>query len=133
MATDDNKAVIRHWYAAINSGDVGVADEVYWSTDHAERLKEFVTMMRQAWPDWQVTIDTLVAEGDQVAVHWTSRGTHHGKFPTKTFGEIEPTGKAMTWRGAEFYRMAGGKIVESHGVYDAFGMLQQFGVVPVAP
>ncbi len=36
----------------------------------------------------------------------------------------------MTVEGVQFDRIRDGKIVESHGLFDALGLLQQIGAVP---
>ena len=33
-----------------------------------------------AFPDFQIVIDDLIAEGDEVAARWTFTGTHDGPF-----------------------------------------------------
>ena len=39
-------------------------------------------MWSGGFPDGQVTIDTLVADGNRVVVEFTGRGTHTGTFTT---------------------------------------------------
>jgi predicted ester cyclase len=63
-------------------------------------------------------------EGDRVATRWTLRGTHRGEF-----AGIAPTGKAVSVAGIIIWRVAGGKIREAWGSYDALGLMQQFGVI----
>lgn len=59
-----------------------------------------------------------------VAVHWVSRGTHEGEFTG-----IAPTGANVEFESMEFVRLEDGKIVESHVVWDALGLLGQLGVI----
>ena len=42
---------------------------------------------------------------------------------------IAPTGREVTVEGVQFDRVRDGKVVESHGLFDALGLLQQLGVV----
>jgi steroid delta-isomerase-like uncharacterized protein len=79
----------------------------------------------QAFPDFRLTIEDLVAEGDKVALRLVGRGTHTGSL----FG-LPPTGKKVVIAGHDLLRVAGGKFVEHWGVGDMLGMLQQLGVVP---
>jgi len=82
-------------------------------------------MMRGGFPDIQWTIEELIAEEDKIAARFTMRGTHLGVF----FG-VPPTGKKIQVQAMNFYRFAGGQIVEERGQPDLFGLLQQIGAVP---
>jgi len=56
---------------------------------------------------------------------WTAHGTHKGEL-----AGIPPTGKSSTVTGVAVDRIVNGKMVESWGIFDQFGMLQQLGVIP---
>jgi steroid delta-isomerase-like uncharacterized protein len=90
-----------------------------------EALKEAARGYRSAFPDLSFTIDQTVAEGDCVAMRWTSRGTHRGEL----FG-IAATGREATVTGLTIDRWQNGKIVESWTNWDTLGLLQQLGAVP---
>ena len=119
-----------------NQGDVGVMDELY-AIDylghdptglHGATLEEFkqaTAGLFTAFPDFHLTIDDEVAEGDKVVKRWTVTGTHRGEFMG-----IPPTENHITITGISFYRIADGKIVETWWSSDALGMLQQLGVIP---
>jgi steroid delta-isomerase-like uncharacterized protein len=81
-------------------------------------------MLRQAFPDLQITVEDQIAEGDKVATRWRGRGTHQGDF----LG-IPSTGRPMEIAGITIFRLADGKIVESWGNPDNLGMLVQLGVI----
>ncbi len=80
-------------------------------------------MYRTAFPDAQVKVEDLVAEGDKVVIRWTSRGTNKGNL-----GTIGPTGKSATMTGTDILRITGGKIQEVCINWDSLGLLQQLGV-----
>jgi predicted ester cyclase len=82
-------------------------------------------MYLRAFPDMHLTIDDAIAEGDRVAVRFTSRGTHRGAF-----GPIPPTGRRVTIASYLVARIADGKIAEQWGLDDQLGMLRQLGVIP---
>jgi steroid delta-isomerase-like uncharacterized protein len=86
--------------------------------------KEFFTSIRTAFPDIRVTADDMVAEGDKVALRWTSTGTHRGELQG-----IPPTNRQVTVIGITIYRFAGDRIVEEWNNADTLGMLRQLGVV----
>jgi steroid delta-isomerase-like uncharacterized protein len=79
-----------------------------------------------AFSDLHVTIEDLLAEGDEVAVRWTLRGTHDGELR----GGIPATGRRVEVSGITISRIEKGKVVESWGNYDLLGMLQQLNVMP---
>jgi steroid delta-isomerase-like uncharacterized protein len=90
-------------------------------------LKESARGYRSAFPDLTFTIDEIVADGDLVAIRWTSTGTHKGDL----FG-IAPTGKQATVTGITIDKYKDGKLAESWTNWDTLGLLQQLGAVPTA-
>jgi len=142
MSTESNKAVARRFLEEVfGQGKLAVADEIV-APDHVDRgpgalpglppgpegSKMLVTVYRKAFPDIQFTIDEQIVEGDKVVTRWTGYGTHKGEL-----AGIPPTGKSATVTGIGVDRIVNGKIVESWGVFDQFGMLQQLGVIPAGP
>ncbi len=139
MSTETNKAVARRFLIEVfGQGKLAVADEIV-APEHVDRgpgsvpglppgpegAKMFVTVYRNAFPDVQFTIDEQIAEGDKVMTRWTAHGTHKGEL-----AGVPPTGKSATVTGMAVDRIVNGKIVESWGIFDQFGMLQQLGVIP---
>ena len=90
-----------------------------------EGARAIAAANRQMIPDFHVSIEELIAEGDRVAALITITGTH-----TRTMLGISPTGKAFSVVGMSLFRIAGGKIVEHRGVGDIVGVLQQIGAYP---
>jgi len=88
-------------------------------------FRRLVERYHSAFSNIEMRIDSLVAERDVVAVRWTARGRHTGELMG-----IAPTGRDATVEGVQFDRVRDGKIVESHGLFDALGLLQQVGAVP---
>jgi len=78
-----------------------------------------------AFPDYRVTIREMIAEDDQVVVHWTSRGTQRGEFMG-----LAPTGRIITGSAVSIYRLTGGRITEVRGVWDRSDAWQQLGLIP---
>jgi len=139
MLTETNKTVSRRFFDEVfGKGKLAVADELI-AKDHVnsgpgtlpglptgpEGTKQFVTMYRNAFPDVHFTIDEQIAEGDKVVTRWTGHGTHQGELMG-----IPATGKSSTVTGIVVDRLANGKIAESWGIFDQFGMMQQLGVIP---
>ena len=99
------------------------ADEIHGP----EGAKQYVAMLRAAFPDLHFTIEDQIAEGDRVVTRWTARGTHDGEFQG-----IPPTGKQFTMMGIDIDRIANGKLVECWPMMDELGLLQQLGALPAA-
>ncbi len=65
----------------------------------------------------------MIAEGDRVAVRWTTRDTHRGEF----LG-VPPAGNEVTANWFGIFHLSNGKIVDSWDYYETQGLLQQLGV-----
>jgi len=89
---------------------------------HEDGLKE-AKGWRSAFPDLNVSVDLIVAEGDFVSVRWTARGTNTG-----VGNGIPATGKKVQVSGTTIFRFVGGKIAEEWTSGDALGLLKQLGL-----
>jgi predicted ester cyclase len=89
-----------------------------------EGYQAFFTQLRSAFPDMQVEVKKLVADGDSVAFAYTLTGTHQGDF-----NGHKPTGKAIKVRGMQIGRFVDGKMVERWGASDELGILKQIGAI----
>lgn len=136
--SEENKALARRSIAEIwNKGNLTAADELIApnNVDHdpanpnpgrgPEGTKQSAAMYRTAFPDLHITVEEVIAEGDQVVTRWTARGTHKGDLMG-----ISPTGKQITITGISINRIVGGKAQEGWTNWDTLGMMQQLGVVP---
>jgi predicted ester cyclase len=89
---EENRAVARKLIEQLfNTGHLEIADEILAAdyVDHSpshpglpgpENLKLAVAEWRVAFPDTRNVIEDMVAEGDKVAVRWTTYATHRGGF-----------------------------------------------------
>ncbi|MGH9110895.1 MAG: ester cyclase, partial [Acidimicrobiales bacterium] len=89
--TDDSKALVRRFYAALDAGDRGsamamLADDFRLNLAgrptplDAGGLAEFGGTLFRAFPDLRHTIVQQIAEGDRVLTHLTFAGTHREEF-----------------------------------------------------
>jgi predicted ester cyclase len=124
MSVEDNKAVIRQLFDEVWTGDVASADRYYAAGPQLDGLKEFATALYAALPDWRVTIDDLVGEGDKIAVRWTGSGTHLGMWKGSP-----PSGQRVTTTGIDIEHIVDGKIVQEDGIVDMLGFSQQIAAV----
>lgn len=138
MSAVDKIALHRRYNdEVLSQGNLDLVDQLFTAdyVDHAHAspeihgphgLRQFLTMLVNAFPDRHFTVEDRVAEGDKLAVRWTLRGTHEGEF-----AGVAPTGKQVSVTGISIHRFAGDRIQESWDYYDALGLLQQFGVLPM--
>lgn len=84
----------------------------------------YMRKVQSAFPDFHNTIEEIVAENDRVAARLTYRGTHRGEI----FG-LAPTGRAITYAGAAFFRLAKGKVAEGWVLGDLVRLLRQLGAI----
>jgi steroid delta-isomerase-like uncharacterized protein len=89
-----------------------------------EGLRQRVNTLRTAFTQ-QFTLELLIAEGDKVAVLWTTRGTHVGEFMG-----LPPTGKSYTIQGVDIHQLRDGRMTEHWDVVDVYSMLIQLGALP---
>ena len=92
----------------------------------SQGYRQFVEIYLAAFPDLHFTIQDQFADGDKVATRWTGTGTQTGALMG-----IAPTGKRSTVTGITIDLYQNGKAVESWVNYDALGMFQQLGVIPM--
>ncbi len=131
---EENRAAARRIVEDLfNTRDAGIVDEVFAAdyVDHTasnpemrgpENVQRFIESWRVAFPDTRSAVDHIVAEGDRVAVRWTTCATHRGKFMG-----VAPTGRrvAVGWCG--MFRLSGGKVVESWDALNVLEMMRQLG------
>jgi steroid delta-isomerase-like uncharacterized protein len=137
MSIEENKALVRREIEeAWHKGNLMAVEEIYDTNfvDHSpfpgttpdrEGIKQFIKIMRDAFPDIRLTIEDLIAENDKVVERVTATGTNKGEFMG-----ITPTGKQITVPVITINRFAGGKIVERWSLSDQLAMMQQLGIIP---
>ena len=139
MSTEQNKSIVRRWVEeGWNKGNLEVVDQVYApnyvqhepapeTVNSSETLKQYVGTYLTAFPDLNLSIDDLVAEGDKVVWRFTSTGTQTGPFMG-----MPATGKTGNITGLVMFRLENSRIVEGWVNIDALGLLQQLGVIPMS-
>lgn len=83
-----------------------------------------VRAFHAAFPDFSISVDDLLADGDEVVWRYTMGGTHSGPF----LG-VEATGRRVTTTGITIFRLADGMLREGWINFDALGLLRQLGAV----
>ena len=136
MSTEENKAKVRRLIEEfINKGNLAVADEIFVTNfvDHSpaagttpdrQGIKQYITMLHSAFPDFHCAVEDLIAEGNRVVVRLTCRGTHRGELMG-----ISPTDRQVNVTGISILHFAGGKIEERWNNTGNLGIMQQLGVI----
>ena len=137
MGVEENKEVVRRFVDEVfNKGDFSVIPDLI-SPDYLmnapagkiegqEGVKEYVAMVRRAFPDLNITIEEMAGEGDTVAVRLKWEGTFAGRFM-----DYEPTRRRVSMKEALFHRFADGRQLEVIPYYaDQPTLLQQMGITP---
>lgn len=136
MIETKNKEVVRRYYEEVHGGNLEPLAELVsencmvhgWSGERTVSLEETRSALegfRKPFPDWKVSVNQLIAEGDLVASELTITGTHSGQYKRHA-----PTGKEFRFNGFFIDRVVDGKIVEMWHKPDFLRLLMQIGVVP---
>jgi steroid delta-isomerase-like uncharacterized protein len=132
MSAEENKALVRRWFAETDMGNLAIIDELLPPEylDHnppipdlprgREGVRQANLLLRAAFPDVVHVIEDQLAEGDKVMTRVTTRATFLGEF----LG-FPPTGKVIEVRGISVHRIAGGRLVEHWAQADMAGFMEQ--------
>lgn len=124
-----NKAVVRGYMEEIlNRGNYEVVDHYFppegFVLNGRTITKDQLPAVRQgivsAFPDFRVTIEEQIAEGDLVVTRVTFTGTHEGEFH-----KIPSTGRLVRYTGIAIDRVVDGKVVEGWHEANNLGLLEQ--------
>lgn len=135
MSIEENKTIIRRFVTEVlEQGNVSSVNQLCapnyvnrLTGQGTESLIQFGGMMRMAIPDLHLTVENMVAEGDQVVIRYSATGTYTGSIMGS-----KPTGKAISVRGLTYYRLYDGKIVEDDPISNQ-DIMQLLGIkLPVA-
>jgi steroid delta-isomerase-like uncharacterized protein len=137
MDADANKAAERRLKESVwDRHDPDAADEfvhpdvvehnaMTGESQGREGYKRTLRLAFAAFPDAELVVHDLIAEGDRVVERWTIRGTHQGEFMG-----IAATNSRLDLGGVDIYRYADGKRVETWSYFDRLELLRQLGVSP---
>ena len=136
MSAEESKDLARRSWESLSERNPDLIEEFYppdlvWHAPDQdirgyEEARQYVSTFFDAFPDINITVEDVIAEGDQAVTRYTIRGTHRGE--TEEFGP--PTGRQMKVEGITIHRIEGGKIVEEWERYDNLSVMQQLGLVP---
>jgi predicted ester cyclase len=136
-----NKAIVRSLFKALNEGDFATRNQLvdpkqafHSATVDREGTGEPARTLREACPmcaslnPREITIDSMMAEGDLVTV----RSTWRGKY-SDVIRDVPISGKDVVVHYTNTYRIANGRIVENWAAFDRLHLLEQLGFVVAPP
>jgi predicted ester cyclase len=143
MSVEQNKAIIRRWIDVWNTGELEPLEEII-APDYVrhgegttlrpesgpEWYKQQIAGARRAMPDFHVTTEDLIAEGDRVVGRWSWGGTREGQATTPWGATVESAGKQVKRTAITITRLADGKIAEEWWQLDRLEEWQQLGAIP---
>jgi steroid delta-isomerase-like uncharacterized protein len=137
--TTSNKAVVRRFHDAANTGDAellsATIEEIVepdavirtplpLQSAGAQALKEVFARLHRVFGDLHVTIEDLIEEGDKIVSRNSVTGTHQGEYMG-----LPPTGRSVTYNEIFIFRFVNGRIAETWGVVDVFSQMRQLGLI----
>jgi predicted ester cyclase len=137
VSAEDEQVVRRFFEEFCNGRRSEAADEIIASdyVSHGPQappaigpdgVRERVGLYQEAVAG-QWDVKEIFSAGDRVVARWVGRGRHEGELMG-----IAPTGAPIEVDAISLFRVRDGKITEEWTVWDALGLLQQVGAVPVA-
>ena len=137
MSVEDNKQIARRIIEeGLSEHNLDLIDE-YFDPDFIENqfglkptiagMKDDFRFLYQAFPDYHLVIEDIVADSDRVWLRMTCTGTNKGGFMGP------PNGKSFKITVMDVIRLKNGKVVEHWGVPDRFAVLMQLGLLPQGP
>jgi len=135
----DTAAVVRAFYEPFRTGDTSTYADVLaedWvdiplapgQEQGPAGMAAQIALFRQAMPDYQVTHEDVLVDGDRVAVRNTVSGTHQGAF----MGH-QPTGRRVEMRTMDVHQVRDGHIVVTWHLEDFAGLMAQLTAPTDAP
>ena len=124
----DPRSVIRRMIDEVmNGGRLDVIDELY-SPQMARAARRWITPFRESFPDVEMEIVDLIAEGEKVVGRFRCSATNLGPWRGRP-----PTGRRFE-RVDEVYifRVRDGAIVGAWGIEDTRSRERQLGLAPVS-
>ena len=133
--SDNKAATLRLYDEVFSQGDFDLGDELLTDdfVEHEElppgippgkaAPRALMTMMRGAFPDFKVSVEELLEDGNKVIARARFSGTQQGEFMG-----IAATGKRFDIAVIDILEFRDGKVAAHWGVMDMAGMMEQLGV-----
>jgi predicted ester cyclase len=121
VSTRQNKHIVRRLIdEAVTKHNIDILDEIA-AGEFAEIAKRWVQPFQSAFPDFEMRIVELIAEGDTVVGHFKCSGTHLGEW----LGIPATRRRFVGVDEIYIFRVRAGKLVSAFGVEDNLTRLHQ--------
>lgn len=137
--SDQNKAIARKLLDEVYSQgklevlndivtvDCRLHDPVFPSLEPGlNSLKKHIAMIRKGFPDLRFTCDDILAERNEVVIHWTCTGTHR-----EPFLGMAATNRSAKVSGTSIFRLEREKIGEMWSDWNLLTLLEQLGLTAI--
>ncbi len=127
MSVEENKLLVRRLVEeAVARRNIDVLDELA-AGEFAEVAKRWVRPFQSAFPDFEMEIVELIAEGEKVVAHFKCSGTHRGEW----LG-VPATGRRFDGVDEIYiFEVRNGRLVGALGVEDNLARLRDLGIALV--
>lgn len=137
MSNETNKALVKRSVKEFYNGrnfdsiselyapDYVSYDAAGFKSGGVTEMKQMMSEMYVSFPDFDLEINDLVAEGDKVVKRYTVRFTHQ-----KEYKGIPATGNKVEMTGTDTYKIVDGKLAVNWSNADWLSMLQQLEAIP---
>src|ERR1041384_2921476 len=137
--SEANKQLLVRWFEEVwNNGRADAIEEMFHENGIAHGLSDdpanpmrgpkdyrpFYLMLREAFPNIEVVVEDMIAEGDKVAARCSVRGQHEGDFLGRA-----ATQSPVAITGITIVRNENGKIVEAWNNFDFMTLHKQVGLL----
>ena len=136
MTLDESKKLLENMDDALNAQDLE-AQHKYWHDNMVwhcppgfgdihgiENFKyKVLKPFYEAFPDYHVKNDIVVAEGEWISATGFLTGTHSG-----TYLGVEATGKSIKMQFSDFWTIKDGKFLDNYVMVDNHGVFEQMGL-----
>ena len=117
----DPAAMAEHW------ADEGIEDIVPVGVFRGpEEVKAYFAELFAAIPDFEMTVERVLARDDDVLVQWRASGTFDGG----PLMGVDPTGRRIELRGLDWLEVEGDKITRNTAFADGAALARGMGLLP---
>ena len=131
-----NKSIVVAFTQAFNNRNITALDKLVAvnEIEHnslayqgLDGVKQYFSDLIAAFPDLHITIDHIIADGNNVVVFTNTTGTP--AQPLISAAGIPISGKNISFKTADLYRIADNKIAEHWDIIENVKMLQSLGLI----
>ena len=135
----DTKRLVREYVERCMDGGDLACLEHYWPEEKAAKVRKSEELRRSYFPDLSYSIETMIAEGDRVAVVLRVTGHHTGPGKSSSHADqgdkkpIPPSGSALDLEEVVLYTVSDGRIIAGDLFSDRMPVAQALGYTVTPP